>query len=100
MRKGAKRPRRSTTRVTFGRPLWADESEDSRRFAARLERAVAALADETGTDWYAARLRAYSEATPALSGPDAMAGWRRAWALGDRGPKRRRAQQRRWPDLS
>jgi 1-acyl-sn-glycerol-3-phosphate acyltransferase len=99
MRKGAKRPRRSSTRVTFGRPLWADESEDSRRFGARLERTVAALADEAGTDWYTAKLRAHANETPALSGPTAMAGWRRAWALGDRGPKRRRPQPRRWPDL-
>ncbi|HEV3227310.1 MAG TPA: lysophospholipid acyltransferase family protein [Acidimicrobiales bacterium] len=99
MRKGAKRPSRSATRVTFGRPLWADEDEDSRRFAVRIERAVAALADETETDWYAARLRAHRDETPALSGPDAPSAWRRAWALGERGPKRPRPSSRRWPDL-
>src|SRR5439155_17700919 len=95
MRKGRKRPARSATRITFGRPLWADSEggasegrasegrEDSRRFAARIERAVAALADEATSDWYSARLRVHRDATPALSGPGAMAGWRRAWALGD-----------------
>jgi 1-acyl-sn-glycerol-3-phosphate acyltransferase len=107
MRKGSKRLSRSATRITFGRPLWADDNaddkEDSRRFAARIERAVAALADEASTDWYTARLRAHQAATPPLSGPEAATTstglWRRTWALGDRGPKRRRASKRRWPDL-
>lgn len=100
MRKGAKRPERSATRITFGSPLWPDEGEDSRKMAARIERAVAALADEASTDWYTARRRAHQNASPALAGPDAPAAWRRAWALGDRGPKRRRATTRRWPDLT
>ena len=99
LRKGKKRPTPSATRLTFGRPLWADESEDSRRFAVRIERAVAALADEATTDWYTARRRAHEGTTPALAGPDAPSPWRRAWALGDRGPKRRRVSQRTWPDL-
>jgi 1-acyl-sn-glycerol-3-phosphate acyltransferase len=99
MRKGKNRPTRSATRITFGRPLWADDGEDSRRMAVRIERAVAALADEAHADWYTARLRAHREETPPLSGPGAMASWRRAWALGDRGPRRRRATKRRWPDL-
>ncbi len=46
LRKGKRRPARSATRLTFGEPLWPTEGEDSRRFAARIERAVAALADE------------------------------------------------------
>ncbi len=99
LRKGKNTPRRSPTRVTFGEPLWPAEGEDSRRFAARIEAAVAALADEVGSDWYTARLRAHRAETPSLSGPD-VSSWRRAWALGDRGPKRRRPQERRWPDLS
>jgi 1-acyl-sn-glycerol-3-phosphate acyltransferase len=101
MRKGSKRLRRSATRISFGEPLWPDveSGEDSRRMAARIERAVAALADEASNDWYTARLRAHRGATPALSGPDAPSAWRRAWALGDRGPKRRQASMRRWPDL-
>jgi hypothetical protein len=71
--------------------------------AARIERAVAALADETSTDWYTARVRAHRGASPALSGPEAPSGWRRAWALGDRAPVSlvgRRAGKRRWPDLA
>lgn len=98
LRKGKNMPRRSRTRVTFGSPLWPRDGEDSRKMAARIERAVAALADEAATDWYSASLRAHGGASPSLAGPDAP-GWRRAWALGDRSPKRRRAAQRAWPDL-
>ena len=98
LRKGKKTPSRSRTRVTFGAPLWPDANDDSRRMAVRIERVVAALADETLTDWYSARLRAHSGASPSLAGPDAP-GWRRAWALGDRSPKRRRATKRKWPKL-
>ncbi len=43
--------RRRRPRVTFGAPLRPAEGEDSRRFAARIEAAVAALADEAATDW-------------------------------------------------
>ena len=100
LRKGKGRPTPSRTRVTFGAPLHPQEGEDSRRFAARLERAVAALADEASTDWYTARLRAHHGETPTLSGPEAPS-WRRAWALGDREPKRRRVHRDKpWPDLS
>jgi 1-acyl-sn-glycerol-3-phosphate acyltransferase len=102
MRKGSKRLSRSATRITFGQPLWPDREadEDSRRMAVRIERAVAALADETTSNWYQARVRSHRHLTPALSGPDAPSLWRRSWALGDRGPKNRRATTRRWPDLS
>jgi 1-acyl-sn-glycerol-3-phosphate acyltransferase len=100
LRKGKRTPTPSRTRVTFGAPLWPGEGEDSRRFAARIERAVAALADEASTDWYTARLRARHATTPTLSGPEAPT-WRRAWALGDREPKRRRVHRDKpWPDLS
>jgi hypothetical protein len=97
LRKGAKKLTPAPTRVTFGHPLHPDEGESSARFAARIEAAVNALADESTTDWYTARRRAHAGATPSLTGPDAAA-WRRTWALGDRSPKRRR-QKRRWPDL-
>ncbi|HMQ25497.1 MAG TPA: hypothetical protein PKA98_05875, partial [Acidimicrobiales bacterium] len=66
----------------------------SRRFAARIEDAVAALADETATNWYEARVRAHRRANPTLAGPE-VAKWRRAWAAG---PTRRDAKRkRRWP---
>jgi 1-acyl-sn-glycerol-3-phosphate acyltransferase len=96
--KGAKRLRPGRTVVTFGRPLWAEEGEDSRRFAARLEREVAALADESGSDWYSARRRAHAGQSPSLTGPE-VATWRRAWALGDRRPDRRRRPTGRWPEV-
>jgi hypothetical protein len=97
LRKGRRLPAPSNTRVTFGAPMRPDEGEDSRRFAARIERAVAALADEATSDWYTARRRVHAGESPALTGPAAPT-WRRTWALGDR-DRRRRRQRRRWPDL-
>lgn len=93
--KGSRRLRPGSTKVNFGRPLRPDPSGDTRALAAGLESAIAALADEIGTDWYTARRRAASRTTPALTGPDAAA-WRRAWALGN-GPERRRRAGDRWP---
>ncbi|HWH35360.1 MAG TPA: lysophospholipid acyltransferase family protein, partial [Acidimicrobiales bacterium] len=81
--KGAKRPSPGTSRVTFGHPLRPGEGENAVRFAGRIERAVATLADEAATDWWAARRRAARGASPSLTGPEGNS-WRRAWALGDR----------------
>ena len=55
------------------------------------------LADEVTHGWYTARVRAHQGTSPSLNGPD-MAGWRRAWALGDR-RGRRRQPAKRWPDV-
>jgi 1-acyl-sn-glycerol-3-phosphate acyltransferase len=96
LRKGKSLPQPSPTTVTFGWPMYPDENEDSRKFATRIEQAVAELSDESATDWWQARRRAHAGATPRLQGPDDGA-WRRTWALGDRGPKRRRRPA--WPDL-
>ena len=62
-------PTPSTVRITFGTPIHAASGEDSRRLAARIEQAVAELADEATTDWWQARRRAHAGATPALTGP-------------------------------
>ncbi len=97
LRKGKKLPTPSSTVVTFGDPLRPEPGEDSRRFAARIEDAVAALADETTTDWYQARRRAHQRANPSLSGPD-ISNWRRAWAMGDTN-RRSRKTKRRWPSV-
>jgi 1-acyl-sn-glycerol-3-phosphate acyltransferase len=95
LRKGAKRPTPSTVHVTFGAPMRADESENARRFAQRIERTVAALADEQSSDWWMARKRAWAGVTPELKGPTGSIGaWRRAWALGD---ERRKRRERVWP---
>jgi 1-acyl-sn-glycerol-3-phosphate acyltransferase len=97
LRKGSKRPTPAQVRVTYGDPLRPEPGESAARFAERIERAVAALADEATTDWWQARRRAALGTTPPLVGPDAPA-WRRAWALGDRSRKRRR-QARHWPEV-
>lgn len=95
--KGRNVPRPGRVTITFGHPLRPTDDEDSRRFAARIEAEVAALADEVGTDWYTARRRAHAGTTPSLQGPGSEIGaWRRAWA---QGPKGRRSVRRRWPDL-
>jgi len=79
--------------LTFGAPLRPMPGEDSRRFSARIEASVAALADEWASDWWTARKRAAAGTTPALTGPR-TASWRRAWAV-DAGRSRRTA--RSWP---
>ncbi|MEM9203689.1 MAG: lysophospholipid acyltransferase family protein [Actinomycetota bacterium] len=97
LRKGRSLPRPSHTSVTFGRPVTPTDDENATRFAARIEREVAALADEATTDWYSARRRAHATDSPSLTGPEAGV-WRRAWTLGD--PSRRaRRRQRRWPEI-
>jgi 1-acyl-sn-glycerol-3-phosphate acyltransferase len=94
--KGDKRPRPGQTKVTFGFPLRPEDGENATRFAARIEDAVAALADEASTDWWTARLRASAGTTPPLTGPSVVS-WRRAWALGDR--RRRTRRRAHWPEL-
>ena len=91
--------KKSSVGVTFGSPMWPEKGADgkaeaSRRFAGRIEAAVAALADEQRTDWWQARKRAAGHATPSLRGPEAGA-WRRAWALEGQG---RSPVTREWPD--
>lgn len=94
--KGKNLPSIGTTRLTFGAPLHAGEREDARKMAARIEHAVAVLADEDETDWWQARKRAYRGDTPSLAGPNAVA-WRRAWAKS--ATTGRGGQPRRWPEL-
>ena len=95
LKRGAKTITPSRTTVTFGTPMRADEGEDARAYAARIERAVAALADEQATDWWTARLNAARQASPALTGPTGVASWRRTWALGE--GRRRSERVQRWP---
>jgi 1-acyl-sn-glycerol-3-phosphate acyltransferase len=92
--KGDRVPKPGRSTVTFGRPLWPREGESTIRLAARIEAAVAALADEQATDWWSARRRAAAGATPPLSGPDA-APWRRSWTLERNRPRRR--HEPGWP---
>lgn len=97
MGKGMSRPKPGRTIVTFGAPIWPAPDDDARSLGARVERTVSELADEAVTDWWSARRRAASGATPGLTGPTGPS-WRRAWSLGaDKG--RRRRQKQSWPDL-
>lgn len=100
--KGMKRPRPGRTRVVFGHPLWPQDGESTRRFGARIEAAVSALADESLTDFWTARWRAAQGTSPALTGPDYQ-GWRRQWELSEQRRRGaaglRRRQRRRWPAL-
>jgi 1-acyl-sn-glycerol-3-phosphate acyltransferase len=93
--RAGRRPVRAPVTVLFGAPLVPADGEDARRFSARIEAAVALLADEAATDWWQARRRAASATAPSPRGPD-VASWRRAWALGD--PARPGdGDRRRWP---
>jgi 1-acyl-sn-glycerol-3-phosphate acyltransferase len=98
LRKGRSIPRRSAVTVTFGRPLRPVEGEDSRRFAVGWGGGGAAGPPAPPPDWWQARRRVHAGETPSLQGPE-LGAWRRTWALGDRGPKRRRAGGKRWPNL-
>jgi 1-acyl-sn-glycerol-3-phosphate acyltransferase len=97
MGRGMNRPRPGRTLVTFGNPLFPQPGDDARSLGARIEHAVYRLADEAATDWWAASRRAARDATPMLTGPEGPS-WRRAWALGDRKGRRRKAS-RSWPNL-
>ena len=100
--KGMKRPKVGTTTVVFGHPITQREDENTRRFSARIEKAVTLLGDESLTDFWTARRRAADGSNPRLTGPE-YTGWRRQWALQERrelgNAGRRRRQRRRWPDL-
>jgi len=80
--------------LVFGAPVRAVPGEDARRLAARIEAAVAGLADEWSTDWWSARKRVAAGTTPSLTGPTGGT-WRRSWAL-DAGADSR-SGRRAWP---
>ena len=87
--KSSSRFRPGSTEIRLGDALRPEEGEDARKFAARIERAVAALADEAESDWWSARRRAAAGTTPPFRGPDVSA-WRREWALPDSARKDQR----------
>ncbi|MGH9081097.1 MAG: lysophospholipid acyltransferase family protein [Acidimicrobiales bacterium] len=97
--KGRRGIRPTRTTVTFGTPLWPDEGEDARRFGARIEAAVAAMADEARSDWWTARRQAAAGTTPALQGPDASP-WRRSWVLSSTPEGTGGEEQVEWPRRS
>jgi len=78
--KSSSRLRPGSTEIRLGDALSPHEDEDARKFAARIEAAVAALADEAESDWWSARRRASAGTTPPFRGPEGSP-WRREWAL-------------------
>lgn len=95
LRKGRSMPTPAPTTVNFGYPLRPEPDEASRTFGARIEAAVATLADESSSDWWTARQRAHAGDSPSMTGPEVSA-WRRSWALGDPG-RRAGKRKQRWP---
>jgi len=87
--KSSSRFRPGSTEIRLGDALRPDDTEDARKFAARIELAVAALADEAESDWWSARRRAAAGTTPPFRGPEVSA-WRRDWALPDSARKDQR----------
>jgi 1-acyl-sn-glycerol-3-phosphate acyltransferase len=92
--KSSSRFRPGATEIRLGDALMPDEDEDARKFAARIEKAVAALADEAESDWWSARRRAAAGTTPPFRGPQVSA-WRREWALPDSARKDQRPVRER-----
>jgi 1-acyl-sn-glycerol-3-phosphate acyltransferase len=97
--KGGSGIHRSRTTVTFGTPLWPEEGEDARTFGARIEAAVATMADEASTDWWTARKQAARGTTAPLQGPD-VGSWRRSWALAAAPARRESDGGNQWPHRS
>ena len=96
LRKGSVLPQPATATVTFGNPISPADGERAIQFTARIEAAVAALADETATDWYSARRRAYADESPSLTGPE-PSDWRRAWAHSTGRNRKSASRNGTWP---
>ena len=72
LRKGTKRtPRPPAPGSPSATRSWPTRASPAPTCNARIEAAVAALADEATTDWWQARRRAHAGTTPSLTGPDA-----------------------------
>ena len=89
--KSSSRFRPGSTEIRLGDALVARDHEDARKFAARIEQAVAALADEAESDWWSARRRAAAGTTPPISG---SGGLRLAPRMGTAGLCRARTSAR------
>ena len=94
--KGQSLPSPGQTTVTYGFPVHPVAGEDARALSERVEAAIAILADEEASGWWAARRNAAAGATPPLQGPDGVASWRRAWALSTKEGARHHPK-RSWP---
>jgi 1-acyl-sn-glycerol-3-phosphate acyltransferase len=93
--RGGHRLRRSATRITFGTPITAALGDDARKLEAKIDGVLAAMADESRSDWWTARKRAAAGQTPSARGP-AASPWRRAWSLGPDPHQRDEDDETRW----
>ncbi len=98
--KSSSRFRPGATEIRLGDALVPAEGEDARKFAARIEQAVAVLADEAESDWWSAKRRAAGGGTPPFRGPE-VSPWRREWALPnsarkDQRPVREKESHKPW----
>jgi 1-acyl-sn-glycerol-3-phosphate acyltransferase len=82
--------RRHRISVTFGEPVQLRKTEDARRFGARIERAVGALAAERSADYWTALRLTHAPANEHEIDPvvdvlqgTSLSGWRKSWALKD-----------------
>ena len=97
LRKGKVWPKRSSTKVSFGTPIWPTENENSRTFSKKIEQAVAELADEENNDWWIAQKHKHSGQTPTLQAPE-IGNWRKAWTLKTNTEKSANTKKR-WPTI-
>ena len=81
------KPGRPPVSIRYGPPLRPGPGEDYHDFSVRVRSAVARLADEDATTWYASLRREAAGETPSLHGPAAPT-WRRVWEA-TRSPVRR-----------
>ncbi len=89
-------PRGAHISVAYGHAIQPRPEEDIRELNARIEQAVAALADEHSNNWWISRLNATRGATPSKRGPSSSP-WRRSWEVEISDRDNTRGQNRRWP---
>jgi hypothetical protein len=77
--------------------MYVKPDENNNSFTARIEGAIALLADENNTDWWTARVRQRDGEIARLQGPD-VSPWRRKWATNTRRRVSLPAvRKKRWP---
>jgi 1-acyl-sn-glycerol-3-phosphate acyltransferase len=97
LKKGSKKLTTGATKVVFGNPIYADEKEDARKYAVRIENEVASLKNEIGKDYYSSILNKHSATTPLLQS-DIKSKWLRSW-LSEEANSSNKKEVLKWPKL-